>query len=121
MCAQKPASIAAGIMAGTMKRSAALLMALIVAGSAWAQRPNTLNMSCAEARGLVAAHGAIVLGTGTHTFDRFVASPGYCLHGEYAYNASAPTRDRAMCALGYRCDPTPPLFDHGLFGRHHFF
>ena len=117
MRSQKRASVAIG----TAKRSAVLLMALLVAGSAWAQRPNTLNMSCAEARGLVAARGAVVLSTGRHTFDRFVSSPGYCLYGEYAYNASAPTRDRASCSLGFRCDSTPPLFDHGLFSRHPFF
>jgi hypothetical protein len=67
---------------------------------------------------VVASHGAVVMSTGRHTYERFVASPGYCLFGEYAYTAWAPTRDSRSCRLGYRCDTAPPLWEDGLFGRH---
>ncbi len=102
-----------------------LLVALLVisfATAAYAQRPSTLDMTCREARSVVARAGAIVFSTGRHTYDRFVASDRYCLPGEYAYPTSAPTSDARQCPLGYRCDSTPPIwredrFGGGLFGR----
>ena len=96
---------------------AAALGALLPMHAAQAQRPNTLSMTCAQARGLVASTGSIVLSTGVHTFDKYVASPGYCEFGEYAYSASVPTRDTRSCPIGYRCDTNPPLWDDQIFGR----
>ena len=84
----------------------------LLAASATAQRPSTLAMSCAQAAGLVASAGSVVLSTGRHTFDRFVAGPGYCFLGEYAWPATAPTIDAPSCRLGYTCRPgSHPLFD----------
>lgn len=74
----------------------------------FAQRPSTLGMSCRQAQSLVASRGAVVLSTGRHTYDRFVASGGFCLSGEYADAAWAPTRDTAHCPLGYTCKGWPP-------------
>lgn len=56
-------------------RSAIILVVLLSAAPSYAQRPSTLSMSCAEAQGVVASQGAIVLSTGRHTYDRFVATP----------------------------------------------
>jgi hypothetical protein len=95
---------------------AAAISALLPAHAAMAQRPSTLNMTCGQARSLVASRGTVVLSTGAHTFDKYVASPGYCLFGEYAYSASVPTRDTRNCRIGYRCDSNPPLWDNGIFG-----
>ena len=102
-----------------MKRFIAVVALFALAGAAAAQeRPSTLNMTCAEASGLVAAQGAVVLSTGRHTFARFVSSPRFCALAEYAYLRQAPTRD-GMCRVGYVCEPHPPLWreeDEGLFG-----
>lgn len=87
------------------------LFMLLAAAPAWAQRPNTLDMTCAEARGFVAAEGSIVMSTGRHTFERFVASPGYCDIGEHAVDGYAPTIDRDRCRVGYRCELGTP-FEH---------
>ena len=81
----------------------------LLAASAMAQRPSTTAMSCGEARALVASRGAVVLGTGRHTYDRFVADAGYCSLGEYAYDGHAPTRD-GSCRIGYVCKDATPLF-----------
>lgn len=89
-------------------RLAFVLLLLFAAGPALAQRPSTLGMSCAQARGLVAAQGAIVLSTGRHTYDRFVATPGFCSFGEWARPATAPTADTAQCPLGYVCQSGDP-------------
>jgi hypothetical protein len=95
------------------------VLAVSFAAAAYAQRPSTLDMTCREARSIVARAGAIVLSTGRHTYDRFVASDSYCQPDEYAYATSAPTADARQCPLGYRCDSTPPIWrdDDGFGGR----
>ena len=82
--------------------SAGVALALL-AGTAFGQRPLTLAMSCGEAQSLVASHGAIVMSTGRHTYERFVATRGFCLLGEHAWPAYAPTADARQCPLGYTC------------------
>jgi hypothetical protein len=94
--------------------AAALAASLLAAGTAQAQRPSTLNMTCAQAQSFVASRKAVVMTTGRHTFQRFVVIPGYCPVGDYAYPAYAPTRDARSCRLGYRCDPIPPLYNRGF-------
>jgi len=80
------------------------LAALLTSGSiAEAARPNTLDMTCAEAAATVARAGAIVLSTGVHTYDRFVATGAYCLPLETTERALAPTIDTPYCQVGYRC------------------
>jgi hypothetical protein len=80
---------------------AALLASASVAEAA---RPSTLDMTCAEAAATVARAGAIVLTTGEHTYDRFVATGAYCLPGETTERALAPTIDTPYCQVGYRCE-----------------
>lgn len=93
----------------TFALAAAGLLALT--GAAFAQgRPNTVNMSCAQARSVVANAGAIVLGTGGQTYDRFVDSRGYCTPSEETDPAFAPTADNRQCFIGYRCRE---IFDRG--------
>ena len=83
---------------------AGLALAL-AAGDAPAQRLSTIGMTCGEARDVVRASGAIVLGTGGHTYDRFVAHPSYCLQGEEAYGGWARTSDEDRCPVGLICKP----------------
>ena len=60
-------------------------------------RPNTTSMSCGEAAATVARAGAIVLTTGEHTYERFVAASTFCLAGgdRRAWNR-AGSRFRAL-------------------------
>jgi hypothetical protein len=81
-------------------------------------RPSTLAMSCHQAQRMVASRGAVVMSTGAHTFNRFVADPGYCETAEWAHSATAPTKDTPECPMGYICNTAPPLWydhDHGGF------
>lgn len=81
-----------------------LLAGLLAATPALAQeRPSSTAMTCAQAAGLVRARGAVVLGTGGFTYDRYVANQGFCLPTDYAENAFVPTRDVPQCLVGYRC------------------
>ncbi len=92
-------------------RLVSVLLAFLAANPAFAQRPSTLGMSCGQARGIVFSQGAIVLSTGGHTYDRFVAAPGFCSLGEWARPATAPTTDTADCPLGYVCQSGDPPWE----------
>mgnify|MGYP006279554165 CR=1 FL=1 len=73
-------------------------------GSAWAQgRPDSLRMSCENARRLVSERGAIVLGTGPDLYDRYVATQGFCQRDEITDPVWVPTADKSQCFIGYRC------------------
>jgi hypothetical protein len=95
-----------------MRRQILLAAAFsVVAMSVTAQpRPSTLAMSCGQAAGLVASRGAIVLGTGGHTYDRFVRDATFCLRTERTDPVWVPAADTPQCFVGYRCkekDPRP--------------
>jgi hypothetical protein len=95
-----------------MSRILTILVAVMVAQAALAQsRPQTPARSCAANREIVAANGAIVLGTGGHTYDRFVRHRGFCQFDEYADPAWVPARDTPQCFVGYRCKSGSPWDD----------
>ena len=76
----------------------------VVATAAVAQaRPSTPSLPCARAAGLVQTQGAIVLGTGGYTYDRFVSGGSFCLVGERPEPAWVPSADNPQCFVGYRC------------------
>lgn len=80
-----------------------------VAGVAAAQpRPSTLSMSCRQAQALVASRGAIVLGTGRYTYDRYVTHVGFCQIEETTEPAFEPTADNPQCLIGNRCRARTP-------------
>ncbi len=66
-------------------------------------RPTTTAMSCGQAARLVATRGAIVLGTGGPTYDRFVRDRSFCEPTEIARRAFRPTRDNPECLVGFTC------------------
>ena len=82
--------------------SVACLAALAASGAAQA-RPSTLDMRCAQARGVVARQGAIVLGTGGYTSDRFVRDASFCQPTEIGRSAFVPAADTLQCLVGYTC------------------
>jgi hypothetical protein len=76
----------------------------MVASAVMAQpRPSTLQMSCAQVRTLVGSRGAIVLGTGQFTYDRYVAHVGFCQRDETTEPAYERTADNPQCFIGSRC------------------
>jgi hypothetical protein len=76
----------------------------LAAAAAVAQtRPSTPSLPCARAAALVQTQGAIVLGTGGYTYDRFVSGGNYCALGEFADGAWVPSADNPQCFVGYRC------------------
>jgi hypothetical protein len=75
-----------------------------------AARPNATAMTCAQAAATVAQAGAVVMSTGQHTYERFVASAQYCVRHEITRPGYSPTRDSPRCQVGYVCE-TPDWLD----------
>jgi hypothetical protein len=95
-----------------MKRlSLCLLLGLLATEATLAQsRPSTLARSCGANRQSVAANGAIVLGTGGYTYDRFVRDRSFCQFDEGVEPAWVPSRDTQSCFVGYRCKSRDPIW-----------
>lgn len=71
-------------------------------------RPSSTTMTCQQTVRLIQARGALVLGTGGMTYDRFVRDRSFCEPTEIAKRAFRPTRDNPNCLIGYTCyEPGP--------------
>lgn len=87
-----------------MKVIALTLILALNAGTALAQsRPSTESRPCAASQRDVRTQGAIVLGTGGFTYDRFVRDRSFCQFDESLDPAWVPSRDKDACFVGYRC------------------
>ncbi len=85
-------------------RLAAIALLILVAAPAGAQgRPSSTRMSCGQATALVQARGAVLLGTGGQTFDRYVRDRSFCAITEVVQPRFVPTLDDPQCPVGYRC------------------
>jgi len=89
---------------GDMKKIVLFLALTAAASGAQAQqRPFTPSLSCGQAQQIVAANGAVVLGTGPHLYDRYVRDHRYCQFNEVVRPAWVPARDTPQCFVGYLC------------------
>lgn len=89
---------------GTMRRIALCLLLTVTFDAALAQsRPSTTTQSCSASHRIVATSGAVVLGTGGYTYDRFVRDRSFCEFDEGVAPAWVPARDTPACFVGYRC------------------
>jgi hypothetical protein len=90
----------------------AFALSLLAAEALAQARPLSTRMSCRQAAGLIQSRGALVLGTGVHTYDRFVRDRSFCEITEFADPAFAPTLDNPQCFVGYTCkEPLGSLRD----------
>jgi hypothetical protein len=62
-----------------------------------------LNMTCAAARGIVAAQGAVVLRTGPTIYDRYVRDSSFCELQEMVWPVWMRTTDTDQCPIGDVC------------------
>lgn len=77
-----------------------------------AAREDARTMKCSAAQVLVRKNGKVLLTTGTHTFDLFVAGRRYCIAGEKTVPALTETLDRKRCRVGYHCVATDEYDDN---------
>lgn len=68
-------------------------------------RTATASLPCAALRALVERSGAVVLGTGPHTYERFVSDQRFCERSDFMAPAYAPAADMPQCFVAYRCRP----------------
>ena len=88
-----------------------LAAAIVVSatGSALA-RPDTRSMTCAQTQNLIVRSGAVVLTTGRHTYDRYVASARYCSFPNVPTLTTVQTKDTRQCPV-YNCQYADPIFE----------
>ncbi len=89
-----------------IKISSLLIIGLLTttsASQASGHRPDTRYLSCGAAISLVQNAGAIILSTGPHLYDKYVANHYYCSIDQALERAYAPTTDTHRCKIGYRC------------------
>ncbi len=98
-----------------MPRTFALLLLAASATPALAA-PYTSQMTCAQARGVVAQQGSVVLYESAHVYDRYVANRGYCQVTQVSQPAFVRTRDSAACPVGSTCIE-PDHDNDSLFDR----
>jgi hypothetical protein len=80
-----------------------VLMMSFATGALSQQGPATPQMTCAQATGLVASQGAVVLRTGPAAYDRYVRDASFCAVQEMARPAWVRTADAVQCPVGQVC------------------
>lgn len=86
-----------------------LFMAILAAVPAMAQhRVDARQLDCASVQSLIFQRGAVVLTTGQHTYDRYVADGRFCFSPDVPRYTTIPSADTDQCPV-YRCDQS--LFD----------
>ena len=65
--------------------------------------PNSLTMSCNQARALVERSGAAVIATGATEFDRYVSRRSFCTRDQEPRSSFVRTADDPQCYIGDRC------------------
>ena len=86
-------------------------VALVAAAGTAFARPDTRSMTCQQTQRLIIRSGAVVLTTGPHTYDRYVAGFRYCSRPNAPVRTYVPTRDYDNCPV-YNCQHVdPPIFD----------
>jgi len=86
---------------------AALFLMVLPTALIGQPRPSSTTMPCSASRQLVFSHGALVLGTGGFSYDRFVRDRTFCEFNEYIAPSWVPSLDNPQCFVGYRCKPGP--------------
>ena len=86
---------------------AVLTLVLVTTSSHAPPRPSTVDRSCGTNQQLLFSRGAIVLGTGEFSYDRFVRDRRFCEFNEYTEPAFVPSLDTPQCFGGYRCKAGP--------------
>lgn len=82
---------------------ASLALAGMSTGALAQPAATTLNMSCDQARRIVASQGAVVLHTSPTTYDRYVRDPSFCGRSMTTRQAWVRTADVAQCPVGAVC------------------
>lgn len=82
------------------------LLALTLAPTAEAARPDLRALTCRQATGLIEERKAITVTTGKFTYARVYSSRAFCPEtSDLKVAAIAVTLDNRSCKVGYLCQP----------------
>ena len=96
-------------LTGTALALAGALTLAAAEPSAAQERPAMSELTCGNARTLVASRGAVVVSTGPQGYERVVRDAGFCGLDESTSPAYLASADERQCFVGYRCRP----IEHG--------
>lgn len=85
----------------------ALPLAFAATAAEGQARPDTRNMTCAQANQLVQQRGQVVMNTGPRTYRRFVANRGFCDRDAFTRVEFVPTLDNPQCPVEWVCFRRP--------------
>jgi hypothetical protein len=85
----------------------AVLLALSTTAASAQPRLSSVTQPCGASQQYVFARGAVVLGTGGYTYDRFVRDRNFCEFNQFLEPAFVPSLDTPQCFVGYRCKDGP--------------
>ena len=85
-------------------------LSVLATASAGFARPDARAMTCGQTQALIEQQRAVVITTGRHTYERFVAYNGYCYHPEVPRITFISTRDNNRCPV-YHCERPVRFFD----------
>jgi hypothetical protein len=74
------------------------------------QRLDATRLPCGQVAALVQSRGAVVIGTGPYSYDRYVSGAQFCVRPEITVPAWIGTADAAQCFVGYLCRERQPRF-----------
>ena len=84
---------------------------VVLAATPALARPDARAMTCAGLNALIAREGAVVVTTGPHTYQRFVASWGFCDPWEMLQPVYQVTADNRRCVVHSICGDRPFEFE----------
>lgn len=92
-----------------MNRTLVALCLLVPSTVAAQPRVEAQRLSCAQLAGIVRSSGAVIIGTGGFTFDRYVSSGQFCIRPEVPVPAWIAAADTAQCYVGSVCRERQPF------------
>lgn len=75
----------------------------LITGAQAQGMPNSLTMTCNQARALVERSGAVVIATGATEFDRYVSGRSFCTRDQELRSSFVRSLDNPQCYIGDRC------------------
>lgn len=96
-----------------IRSSILIALALTVVSSVDAYaRPDVRTMTCAQAKYMVQANGAVVFTFTNNTYDRVVKNRRFCdRHEDASKSIIVKTKDKNRCNVGKKCVYDEPIFD----------
>jgi hypothetical protein len=82
---------------------ASLMLISLTSVAAALERPNSLKLTCGQAKDSVKHNGVVIMYTGANIYQRVVANAKGCKNREVLDPYFTKTKDKRSCRVGYHC------------------